>query len=65
MLPTRAQRRRETVYGWADLPEELVAKVAGGQEGGFGFSQASTTVRLVCAGWKAVHDALVTRLVLS
>ena len=28
------------------------------------FSQASATVRLVCAGWKAVHDALVTRLVL-
>jgi hypothetical protein len=68
MLSTRAQRRRETVYGWADLPEELVAKVlellqAAGQEGGFGFSQASATVRLVCAGWKAVYDALVTRLV--
>jgi hypothetical protein len=67
MLSTRAQRRRETVYGWADLLEELLAKVleaAGWQEGGLGFSQASATVRLVCAGWKAVHDALVTRLVL-
>jgi hypothetical protein len=29
-----------------------------------GFTQASATVRLVSAGWKAVHDALVTRLVL-
>jgi hypothetical protein len=67
----RAQRRRETVTegGWAELPDELVAKVlemlqAAGRRG-FGFSQAPTTVRLVCAGWKAVHDALVTRLVLS
>ena len=70
MLPTRAQRRRETVYGWAVMPEELLAKVlelleaAGWQEGGLGFSQTSATVRLVCAGWKAVHDALVRRLVL-
>jgi hypothetical protein len=30
-------------------------------EGGLGFSQASTTVRLVCAGWKAAYDALVLR----
>jgi hypothetical protein len=71
----RAQRRRETVTegGWADLPDELMAKVlemlqAAGwtepQTGGFGFSEASATVRLVSAGWKAVHDALVTRLVL-
>jgi hypothetical protein len=67
MLSTRAQRRRETVCGWADLPEELLAKVleaAGWQEGGLGFSQASATVRLVCAGWKAVYDALVRRRVL-
>ena len=67
MLSTRAQRRRETVYGWADLLEELLAKVleaAGWQEGALGFSQASATVRLVCAGWTAVHDALVKRLVL-
>jgi hypothetical protein len=59
-----------TEGGWTDLPDELVAKVlellqaAGQQEGGFGFSQASATVRLVCAGWKAVHDAVVKRLVL-
>ena len=33
-------------------------------ERGLRFSRASATVRLVCAGWKAVHDALVTRLVL-
>ena len=71
----RAQRRRETVTegGWADLPDEQVAKVlemlqAAGwtepQTGGFGFSEASAAVRLVSAGWKDVHDALVTRLVL-
>jgi hypothetical protein len=66
----RAKRRRETVTegGWAELPDELLAKVlellqAGGR-GGLGFSRASATVRLVCAGWKAVHDTLVTRLVL-
>jgi hypothetical protein len=29
-----------------------------------GFSQASATVRLVCAAWKAVYDAMVMRLVL-
>jgi hypothetical protein len=67
MPSTRAQQRRETVYGWADMREELLAKVleaAGWQQGGLRFSQASATVRLVCAGWKAVHDALVRRLVL-
>jgi hypothetical protein len=64
----RAQRRRETEGGWADMREELLAKVLEllqrRQEGGLGFSQTSATVRLVCAGWKAVHDALVRRLVL-
>jgi hypothetical protein len=66
----KAQRRRETVGGWADMPDELLAKVlelleaAGRQEGGLGFSQTSATVRLVCAGRKAAHDALVRRLVL-
>ena len=53
----RAQRRRETVTegGWAELPDELVAKVlellqeAG--RGGFGFSRASATVR---CGWCAL-----------
>ena len=34
------------------------------QTGGFGFSEASGAMRLVSAGWKAVYDALVTRLVL-
>jgi hypothetical protein len=34
------------------------------QTGGFGFSEATAAVRLVSAGWKDVHDALVTRLVL-
>jgi hypothetical protein len=76
MSRTRAQRWRETVNegGWADLPGELMAKVlellqAAGrtepQEGGFGLSQATATVRLVCAAWQGVHDAMVTRLVLS
>jgi hypothetical protein len=43
--------------GWAELPDELVEKVLAkvlelqaGHEGGLGFSQASVTVRLVCAG---------------
>jgi hypothetical protein len=74
MPRTRAQRQRETVKGkWAELPDELVEKVlellqaAGRSEpqGPFGFSQATATVRLVCSGWKAVHDAMVMRLVLS
>jgi hypothetical protein len=76
MPRTRAQRLRETVAedGWAELPDELLAMVlqllqAAGrsepQEGGFGFSQTTATVRLVCSGWKAVHDALVMRLVMS
>ena len=48
-----------TEGGWADLREELLAKVlevleAAGQQGGFGFTQVSATVRLVCAAWKAV-----------
>jgi hypothetical protein len=53
----RAQRRRETEGGWADMREELLAKV-------LELLEASATVRLVCAGWKVVHDALVRRLVL-
>ena len=69
MLRTRGQRRATVKEGgWAELPDELLAKVlellqVAGQAGGLGFSQVAT-VRLVCAGWKAVHDALVTRLVL-
>jgi hypothetical protein len=54
--------------GWAELPNELLAKVLelqAGQEGGLRFSKTSATVRLVCAAWKAVYDALVTRLVLT
>ena len=43
---------------------KVLAKVLQAEEGGLGFTQASATVRLVSAGWKAVHDALVTRLVL-
>jgi hypothetical protein len=56
--------------GWAELPDELVEKVleqlqaAGRSEpqGPFGFSQATATVRLVCSGWKSVHDAMVKML---
>ena len=70
MLRTRGQRRATVKEGgWAELPDELLAKVlellqAAGQTGGLGFSQTSATVRLVCVGWKAVHGALVMRLVL-
>ena len=71
MPRTRAQQQRETVEGgWAELPDELVEKVleelqAAGQsepQGAFGLSQATATVRLVCSGWKAVHDAMVKML---
>ena len=60
--------------GWAGMPEELFEKVLEAlqpdgpskpEDGGLGFSQALAAVRLVCAAWKAVHDAMVTRLVLS
>jgi hypothetical protein len=67
MLRTLAQRRRDMVMGsgWADLPVELLEQVLELlQAGGLGFSQATATVRRVCAAWKTVHDALVTRLVL-
>jgi hypothetical protein len=61
-------QRRVTVKegGWADMTDEMQMKVLEllQAEGGLGFSVAST-VRLVCAQWKAVHDALlVMRLVL-
>jgi hypothetical protein len=68
MLRTRGQRQRAMVSGWADLREELLAKVLEllqAEEGGLGFSKASATVRLVCATWKAAYDALVKRLVLG
>ena len=76
MPRTRAQRLRETMEedGWAGMPEELFEKVLEAlqpdgpskpEDGGLGFSQALAAVRLVCAAWKAVHDAMVTRLVLS
>jgi hypothetical protein len=35
-----------------------------GRREAWGSLQTSATVRLVCVAWKAVHDALVTRLVL-
>ena len=62
-----------TAGGWADLPEELVAKVlemldetrSRVNPPGLGFSESTATVRLVCAAWKAVYDSLATRLVLS
>jgi hypothetical protein len=75
MPRTRAQRLRETMEedGWAGMPEELFEKVlellqpdgpSKPQDGGLGFTQTLAAVRLVCAGWKAVHDAMVTRLLL-
>jgi hypothetical protein len=73
--PLRCYARERSGCGrrWTELPDELFEKVlellqpAGPskpQDGGLGFSQA-LAVRLVCAGWKAVHDAMVSRLVLS
>jgi hypothetical protein len=74
MPRTRAQQQGETVEGgWAELPDELVEKVlellqAAGrsepQDEGLGFFRATATMRLVCPAWKAVHDAMVKRLVL-
>ena len=74
MPRTREQREQEMVTegGWADMREELLAMVleklqsAGhsAPQGSFGFSVATATVRLVCSGWKAMHDAVVMRLVL-
>jgi hypothetical protein len=69
------QPRRETEEegmegGQARLPEELMTKVLemmqpAGQDGGWGFTQSSASVRLVCSQWRAIYDALVTRLELS
>jgi hypothetical protein len=60
---------------WAELPPELLAKVlemlpaveqsAPPHAGGWRGCKDSAAVRLVCAQWQAVHDALVTKLVLS
>ena len=61
----------KTAGEWADLPDELLAKVlakvleAATQEGGLGFTKASAKLRLVSAQWKTVRDALVKRLVLK
>jgi len=73
---TRGQLRLEAEAGggWAALLEDLLPTIleamqaAGQEEGepqeeGLGFSKATAVVREVCAGWQAVHDALVTRLV--
>jgi hypothetical protein len=43
--------------------EKLQAAGHSEPQGAFGFSEATATVRLVCSGWKAVHDAMVKRLV--
>ena len=74
----RVQRGQTTVTagGLAELPLELMEKVLlevlrgadqeedEPQEGGLGFSKATAVVRLVCSGWQALYDALVTRLLL-
>ena len=76
MPRTRSQRLREPMEEdeWAGMPEELFEKVLEAlqpdgpskpEDGGLGFSRALAAVRLVCAAWKTVHDAMVTRLVLS
>jgi hypothetical protein len=56
---------------WAELPPELqvtvltkVLQAAKTQQGGWCGCKDSAAVRLVCAQWQAVHDALVMRLVL-
>jgi hypothetical protein len=60
--------------GWANLPEDLlntILEVAHAKErttpttNGWEFLQALASVRLTCRAWRDVHDALVTRLVLS
>jgi hypothetical protein len=74
MPRARGQLQLEAVTGggWARLLEDLLPKILEAlqaternkpQEEGLGFSKASVVVRQVCAGWQAVHDALVTRLV--
>jgi hypothetical protein len=75
---TRAQLRLEAVtqLGASGLLADLLPKIlealqaAGQEEGkpqeeGLGFSKATAVVRLVCAGWRAVYDALVMRLVIK
>jgi hypothetical protein len=66
-------RRRETEEAdggrAGQLSEELVSKVLeamqpAGQDGSWGFSRAFASVRLLCSQWKAIHDAMVTRLLL-
>ena len=54
-------------HGWTEMQDELLAKLleaAGRQEGGLGSLRPQPRCRLVCDGWKAVHDALVRPLVL-
>ena len=60
--------------GWAHLPEDLlttileVAHAAARTQpttNGWEFLQALANVRLTCNAWRDVHDALVTRLVLT
>jgi hypothetical protein len=53
--------------GWARLPKELLGKVLEKLQeaplaGGWAGFEGSVTVRLVSSGWRASHDALVTRL---
>ena len=73
MARTRGQLRLEMGEGWAAVLKDLMPTVmealqaAGSsepQEEGLGFCKATAVVSLVCAGWKAVHDAAVKRLVL-
>jgi hypothetical protein len=80
LMPLAKRRKVATHKGeWAELPPELLMKVleAGGwlletlddvkqeEAGGWAGCKSSPAVRLVCAKWKAVHDAMVTRLLLT
>jgi hypothetical protein len=49
---------------WAELPEELQVKVLAALPADWyrGCKNDSAAVRLVCSGWKAVHDAMVMKL---
>ena len=71
--PLPPQRRDDFAVaaqsGYAALPGELLGKVlqcllARWRAGGLGFYRATATMRLVCKGWRAGHDAVVRRLVL-
>ena len=70
MVRDMAEGGDAVVAGWAELPKELMWMVLeklqeaplAGDWGGF---DGSKHVRLVSRGWRASHDAVVTRLKVS